>query len=100
MAAWLELTVERHDGTTVVGAVGEIDIATAPQLRECLSHVSNDRVIVDLRAVTFLDSSGVGVLAGQYQRLMCDGGKLVLRKPQGMVRTVLEVLGLASWIES
>ena len=49
--------------------------------------------------MTFLDSSGVGVLAGQY-RLMSDGGKLVLRKPQGMVRTTLEVLGLASWIES
>ena len=57
----LELGVERHNGTTVVTAAGELDMATAPKLRECLLTTEGN-VVVDLRAVSFLDSSGIGVL--------------------------------------
>jgi len=95
---FLELVVERHDGTSTVHAAGEIDMATAPQLRQCLSTLSGS-VVVDLRAVSFLDSTGIGVLVGECNRLLDDGGELRLRKPQGIVRTAIEVIGLAGWIE-
>jgi stage II sporulation protein AA (anti-sigma F factor antagonist) len=96
----LELSVEQHDGTTVVTAAGEIDFETSPVLRECLEAVTSPMVVVDLRAVSFLDSSAVGVLIAAQNRLFGFGGaNLTLRKPQGIVRTTLEVLGLLSWIE-
>jgi anti-anti-sigma factor len=94
----LELWVERHNGTTVVTAAGEIDMATAPKLRECLLGTSG-KVIVDLRAVSFLDSSGIGVLVDAQNHLSEAGGSLTLRKPQAIVRTALEITGFASWIE-
>jgi len=98
MGRQLELGVERHDGTTVVTASGEIDMATAPELRECLAETAG-KVVVDLRAVSFLDSSGIGALAEARSRLTDAGGDLTLRKPQGVVRTALEIVGLVEWVE-
>ena len=94
----LDLGVERHNGTTVVTVAGEIDMATAAELRECLVGTQG-HVIVDLRGVSFLDSSGIGTLASARTRLLKTGGDLRLRKPQKIVRKALEVTGLASWIE-
>jgi anti-anti-sigma factor len=95
----LELSVERHDGTTVVTAAGEIDLASAPELRECLASVSNRKVVVDLRAVTFLDSSGISVLVAARNQQLAAEGDFTIRKAQGIVRTALTIVGLADWIE-
>jgi anti-anti-sigma factor len=94
----LELVVDRHARTTTVRAAGEIDIASAPRLRECLSLLTGS-IVVDLRAVSFLDSTGIGVLIGAHNRVCDDGGDLRLRKPQRIVRTAIEVLGLAHLID-
>jgi anti-sigma B factor antagonist len=98
MGPLLELNVERHDGITVVAAVGEIDLATAPRLRDCLRETSGN-VVVDLRAVSFLDSSGIGAFVDARNRLLGQGDHLVLRKPQDGPRRALEIVGLADWIE-
>ena len=98
METRLELSVERHDGTAVVIAAGEVDFETSPNLRECLDAVASPMVVIDLQAVSFLDSSGVGVLIAAQNRLS-GTGNLSLRNPQGSVRTTLEILGLVGWIE-
>ncbi len=98
MEPLLALGVERHDGTTLVRIAGEVDMASAPQLRACLLEADGN-VVVDLRGVSFLDASGIGVLAEADQRLGLSGGKLTLRQPQGIVRRALEVIGLIDWIE-
>jgi anti-anti-sigma factor len=97
-AAPLEVSVERPDGTTVVTAAGEIDMSSAPKLREALVSAEG-RIVVDLRAVSFLDSSGITVLTDAIRRLDESGGSLTLRKPQGIVRRALEIVRLADWIE-
>ena len=94
----LELGVERHGGTSVVSVAGEVDMASAPQLRQCLLDTDGN-VVVDLHAVSFLDSSGIAVLAEASTRLALSGGTLTLRKPQGTVRKALHVIGLVDWIE-
>ena len=94
----LDVGVGRHDGTTVVTVAGEIDMATASELRQGLVGTQG-HVIVDLRAVSFLDSSGIAALVTARKQLLETGGDLRLRKPQGIVRKVLEVTGLVSWIE-
>jgi anti-sigma B factor antagonist len=92
------LELAQVDGTKVLVASGEIDVGTASMLRESLAGLDG-RVVVDLSRVTLLDSRSIGVLAGQRNRLTKDGGELVLRGPEGMVRTALETLGLSDWIE-
>ena len=54
---------------------------------------------LDLAAVTFIDSSAIGVLVGAHKRLSTDGGTLLLRNPQDMPRRALEIVGLGEWIE-
>jgi anti-anti-sigma factor len=95
---WLEVEVEDHDGTTILRVAGEIDMATAGKLRPYLLD-TEDRVVVDLRAVSLLDSSGIAVLAEASTRLALSDGTLTLRKPQGTVRRALEIVGLVDWIE-
>ena len=53
----------------MIAVTGEIDVATAPQLRECLHHViaqGEATVVLDLLGVTFLDSTALGVLVGAF----------------------------------
>ena len=56
--------------------------------------------MLDLSGVTFLDSTGIGVLVRARNRLLAAGGELILRSPSGIVRDVLEIVGLGDWIET
>lgn len=77
----LSLATRVIGGYTVVEVRGEVDIHTAASLRERLVEVIDggaDQVVVDLRGVDFLDSTGLGVLIGALKRLRLAGGDLVL----------------------
>ena len=66
--------VGRH---TVVGVTGEIDVASAPVLRDTLLAQLNrgvESLVVDLRGVTFIDSTGVGSLLRVHHRQGLLGG--------------------------
>jgi len=69
------------DGATVVSLAGEVDIATKPELSSILNtlldHGARD-FIIDLRGVTYLDSSGLGVVLSANKRLMWEGGRLAI----------------------
>src|ERR1700761_4171996 len=57
------------EGTATVVVVGEIDVLSAPELRRALDAApAGDRLVVDLTAVTFLDSAGVRALYDQVDR--------------------------------
>jgi anti-sigma B factor antagonist len=66
---------------TVVEVDGEIDVSSADALRDQLSGLlERDRtdLVIDLRAVTFMDSTGLGVLVGTLKRVRLAGGQLQL----------------------
>ncbi len=86
------------DGSSVLIASGELDLVAAPIVRESIATLEG-RVILDLSEVTFLDSTTIGVLVGQRNRLVKDGGDLVVRGPANLVRRTLEIVGLSDWIE-
>ena len=91
---------ERRDGSVPVVAVsGEIDVATAPQLRECLHHViaeGDSTVALDLLAVTFLDSTALGVLVGALKRCRELGGDLQLVIADPRIFKIFEITGLTN----
>ena len=61
---------EQRDGGVIVAATGEIDMSTTPALREQLRSPDAQApvVVLDLREVTFMDSSGLGAIVGQHKR--------------------------------
>jgi anti-sigma B factor antagonist len=86
----------RIDGDARVMVFGELDMATAPQLTSAVESVAatDSRVVVDLAAVTFMDSSGVGALCLAQSKLQAEGGVLVLGPVSRQVQSVLQMAGL------
>jgi anti-sigma B factor antagonist len=85
-------------GSTIVQVCGELDIATAPDLREQLLAVldrrTSSRLILDLSRLEFMDSSGVAVLVNTQRRARLLGRTVALVAPQRPVSRVLQVCGL------
>lgn len=88
---------EADSWTLLVG--GEIDVATSPELRRELHQLADrdaSTIVLDLREVTFIDSSGLGVLVGVLKRLREKNRPevLVLEGLQDPVRRVFDITGL------
>jgi anti-anti-sigma factor len=79
------------DGVTHV--VGEIDLKTAPELDACLGQADGE-VQIDMSAVTFVDSVGLGVLITHHRRHLSQGTALRIVAMSQPVRRLLEVTGL------
>jgi len=93
----LELTVSELDGDTVVRAAGELDVNTAPELREQLARlIAEDarQIVIDLTEVSFVDSTALSVLVSALKRLRQADGDLELASPNPSVRRVFEITGL------
>ena len=76
---------------------GEVDVYTAPQLRERVIQLLADGeryIIADLREVDFLDSTGLGALVGSLKRLREQDGSLKLVTAAGRILTILRLTGL------
>lgn len=76
---------------------GEIDLASAPRLRALLTPDALDghrHVVLDLRAITFLDSTALGVLVGRLKALRELGGSLALVIDQPRILRIFEITGL------
>jgi anti-anti-sigma factor len=97
-----EVRCERRDGAVVVVASGEIDLSSSPELRSALRDpgARADTVLLDLRAVTFLDSSGLGVIVGQHKRAREEGFRFAVAVEGAQnVERILELSGLVSLLE-
>ncbi len=93
----LRLDVSERDGWTVLQIGGEIDIATAPKLREQLLALVNRecyRIVVDLEEVEFIDSTGLGVLIGARKRVGLQDGAMTLVCTEARIIKVFEITGL------
>lgn len=92
-----DIIEHRIEDTPVVAVSGEIDVATAPDLREhlvALESANASEVIVDLTSVTFIDSTALGVLVGAYRRFRNAGGVLRLVVTEPRILKVLEITEL------
>jgi anti-sigma B factor antagonist len=95
----VELTVSsRQEGEhTVISVGGEIDVYTAPSLRERLNELvasGHYDLIVDMEGVEFLDSTGLGVLVGGLKRVRSHEGTLRLVCAQEKILKVFRITGL------
>lgn len=81
----------------VLRVAGEIDLYTAPELRQRVIRLIDDgalHIIADLRGVDFLDSTGLGALVGSLKRLRTREGSLKLVTSGGRILQVFRLTGL------
>jgi len=84
---------ERH----VVAVRGEIDLFTAPELKQVLAQaieIGRIRIVVDLTETTFLDSTALGVLIGAVKRLRSRHGALAMVNVDENIAKTFEITGL------
>jgi anti-sigma B factor antagonist len=89
--------VRSEDRATVIAVSGELDLASSPALQEELDRVSPDSelLIIDLRELDFMDSTGLSVLVRAHQRAEEQGRRLAMVKGPQQVQRLLSLTGVA-----
>ena len=93
----LTLNTRTHADYTVLEVSGEVDVYTAPALRDRITDLldaGQHQLVVDLGGVEFLDSTGLGVLVAGLNRTREVGGTLSLVCPQERVLKLFRITGL------
>jgi anti-sigma B factor antagonist len=91
------VSVESEDSSYVVSVTGEVDVATAPDLRERLHEVIADGpvvLVVDLLGVTFIDSTALGVLIDALKRSEAIGAAMRIVVSEPRILKVFTITGL------
>jgi anti-sigma B factor antagonist len=86
-----------QDGTPIVAVTGEVDLFTAPEFKQRVMApviAGAQRLIVDLTAATFIDSSSLGVLIGAHRRLQAHGAALVVACTSDVIAKTFKITGL------
>jgi anti-sigma B factor antagonist len=98
-----QVVVEVNGPLPVVRVTGDLDTATSPVLRRALNEVIGAnpgcRVLVDLARMSFIDSTGLGVLVGALKRARNQSGDVLLARVTSMTAKVLEITGMDRVIE-
>jgi anti-sigma B factor antagonist len=93
----LTLNTRTEGEYTVLAVSGEVDVYTAPALRDRIADLLDSgqkQLIIDLAGVEFLDSTGLGVLVAGLNRAREVGGSLSLVCPQERVLKLFRITGL------
>lgn len=96
----LSARLSARDGTAELYLSGEFDLEGAPAVEQQLSSAvaAHSRLIVDLSALTFMDSSAIGVLARAKRACEAREAKLVVRIGHSPVRRVLDLAGMNEFL--
>lgn len=89
--------------TVTVQLEGELDHFSAERVRASLDALIADghvkRLVIDLKKLTFMDSSGIGVIIGRYRTLQRRGGSVAVRGANPQVDRIFQMSGLYQIVE-
>ncbi|WP_053227455.1 STAS domain-containing protein [Solirubrobacter soli] len=94
----LKIRTTREGNTATVVATGEIDLSTADELRSAVTGAVDDdveKLRLDLTAVEFIDSAGLGGLLELRSTLRASNVRLEISAGEGPVRQAMEITGLS-----
>ena len=94
----LSLETRQEDGNTIIEVGGEIDVYTAPKLRDKITELvgnGNYNLVIDMEKVDFLDSTGLGVLVGGLKKVRAHDGSMRLICNQERLLKIFRITGLA-----
>ncbi len=99
----MELNAIRRGQRIIVRLQGELDHHSAEQIRGALdayvSDLSCQEVELDMSGVSFMDSSGLGVVLGRYRALTARGGRLIVSGVSANVDRVFRMSGLYALVD-
>jgi len=98
MQSNFRVEVRTENGAPLLSVQGELDLASSPVLEEELARVTSERpslVIIDLRELDFMDSTGLSVLIRAHQRAEEAGHRLGIVNGTRQVRRLLSLTGVA-----
>ncbi len=94
----MKIDIKTENGTAVAGLSGEIDHHSARDLRARLDKfiitARPKELVIDLKNITFMDSSGIGLIMGRSKLLKECGGRLEVRNTQPYIKRVLKLAGM------
>ncbi len=77
---------------------GELDHHSAKSIREQIDceveAVQPDKLFLDFKDITFMDSSGIGLVMGRYRLMQLHGGEVIILNPSPSIRKVMRLAGL------
>jgi len=98
----MQLAKKKNGSLLTVALSGELDHHNAASVREELDRLIAGGITVltlDMSGITFMDSSGIGVILGRYRRMSEQGGKLCISGLSGYAERILKMAGVLSLIE-
>lgn len=97
------LSMEKKNRNLIVKLKGELDHHSSEKTRQKIDkyYVDNgiSNIILDLRDLTFMDSSGIGLIMGRYKNTLEKGGRLVIVSNKDYIKKILNMSGLLKIIE-
>ena len=93
-----QVEVHRNGAAAVVAVSGELDLASGPELEAQLDQLTGpdvQLVVIDLRGLDFMDSTGLIILVRAHQRLAGEGCEMGLVKGSQQVQRLLDVTGVS-----
>ena len=95
--AELRFSMEPHGASVVASVEGELDVTSSQRFDDCLAEAAatSDRVILDLSAVDFMDTTALAVIVGHWRRQVEAGGLFFLAGARYRYTKALWITGLA-----
>lgn len=94
----LQIEMEHYRNALIVRLNGELDHHTADtvkkRMEEAILRGNSDHIILSLKHLSFMDSSGLGVILGRYKQITGRGGKMVVCDVNASVYRLFEMTGL------
>ena len=94
----MSVTVESSGNLIIAYLIGELDHHTSAETREKIDNVISykkpQHLILDFKNVTFMDSSGIGLVMGRYRLLAKTGAELVISETPPQIYKVMKLAGL------
>jgi len=94
----VQYTFELEGQALIVTLQGELDLHTSPEFKDKLTalfqtHSSITSLIMNVKGLSFIDSSGLGVILGRYRELQERGGRLFFVQANPQIKRILQMSG-------
>lgn len=95
----MQIKSKLHNQTLYILLSGELDEHTASYVRKTMDTIFDveknyNQIIMDLSELTFMDSTGVGVLIGRYKKMNCKGKPIYIYNPSLHAEKIFKMSGL------